>query len=254
MSKQYSCRHCDKEYTRKSAYDNHIVICTEMQTIGLSKREKECAFETETNIPNAKDMYLLLQHFATLCNKLAGRVDTLEKAAGREIRKIPVIPWLNSNIHPTVSFESYVNRIELGEVEEAALFVSCTPVANIFGDILGRALARMEIPSICTVSDKVTGLHMWDKTSGWSRLNPLYLSLISSRIHQKMLGVIQKWRDSHKVEMKQSDKLCIHYNERVSKIMSAEFVDGCRFMNEVRRVFSANITKVDVRGIELCDD
>jgi len=219
------------------------------QLIGMTKREAECQFEEQTDIPSHRDMYLLLQEYGKKNSKLVERVEVLERMAkppGEAKKKRKIIPWLNTNIAPRTTFKDYLVNLELGEELETDLFEGAKSVPKMFYEILANALARMEVPAMCTVSAKISGVHLWERESGWIRFDPEQLSPICRIVHQKLLKVLLAWCLAHTKEILKSDKISIVYTQALSRVQGFRHGPGARELTEVSNGLLGLMTKVEI--------
>ena len=61
------------------------------------------------------DLYKLVQHLQTRIDKLEEENAEIKKWVYRQKKRIDIITWLNQNIHPDISFNTWKMSISLGQ-------------------------------------------------------------------------------------------------------------------------------------------
>lgn len=104
----YTCKHCYKEYKRKSSFDRHILVCE------LIKRKK-LTNDNDDDIPSNKKLYEIILELAKKNDELEQKVNKLtskiEKWIDVKKKKINILEWLNHNIMPTATYEELTSKM-----------------------------------------------------------------------------------------------------------------------------------------------
>lgn len=106
----YTCKHCYKEYKRKSSFDRHILVCE------LIKRKK-ITNDDDDDTPSTKKLYEIILELAKKNDELEQKVNKLtskiEKWIDVKKKKINILEWLNHNIIPTDTYEELTSKMLL---------------------------------------------------------------------------------------------------------------------------------------------
>ena len=105
----YTCKYCDRKYTRKVYFDLHENACGIMQ-----KSDDERRFELEEHVDTLtlRKQYELLLQLANMVKKQDKQIQSLTRDFQRtQKKKLSILTWLDNNAHPRQSFEEWYSAL-----------------------------------------------------------------------------------------------------------------------------------------------
>jgi ribosomal protein L7/L12 len=217
------CEYCNKQYTRKSAFKRHVVLC---EVLHQSKRVQQCQEEEETDIPSTKQLYSIIQELAMKCNRMEEKMDIMQKWVDQKKKKINVIEWLMTNRECDIIFTDWVKKIYVDEGDITSLMEKSFVETAI--NTLKNNIKKSEDESlpIACFAEKTNKLYIYDKcgdTFQWMKLTSDGFASIVRQIHAKYLKQMCEWRDANRSLMDGSDKVGDVYNKAMLKVMGFDF-------------------------------
>lgn len=237
------CPFCDKEYTRQSSFNKHKVSC---EFLSKSKQEHKIEEEETNNLPSYKELVLIVQQLALECNNQKQKIQYLEKLIEPTKKKINVIQWLNTNIIPTVDFNTWKSQISIFQKHLTYLFDSpiIDAVTNVLQDII--KLPDDGQAPIFSFTEKPSKFYIF-KNDSWCEIQTTDLALLFKKIQSGLLQIILKWKTENLANPHSSDRLLEIYNRNMIKIMSISLEPDPTF-NKIRSNFY-NMIKIEIKHL-----
>jgi hypothetical protein len=241
----FCCVHCSKNYTRKSSYTRHTIVC---EILHQTKRERKCREEETTDIPTLQQMYIILQEMVIKNQALEEKVNEMQKWVHKTKQTLNVIQWLNTNIKPIVSFEDWTQTdIQVSEEDIQLLFDQ--PLINTIQHIFRNSLQQLLVAPIYCFSQKANVFYCFAKEScQWMHLESAEFIMMLKRIHQKMVKALCDWSTKNADKINKSDKLQLQYNKTLLKLMNIHFTYDSSSVSKIKSELFHHIKK-DLKNI-----
>ena len=126
------CKYCGKQYKQKKAYKKHELIC-QITRDDLNKINI---------IPSQKEMWILVQKLIIQNKEQQLKIEALERVVHRDIKKINMIDWLNTNIKKSTNFDTWLSK----------LYTTIDDLKYVFDSDIVRGLERILTNNIKTKS------------------------------------------------------------------------------------------------------
>ena len=95
------CCYCGKIYKQEKAYKKHELICQ------LTKKD----LNNISRIPTPKELWIFVQKLIIQNKEQQQKIEALESVVHRDIKKINMIDWLNTNIKNAPTFDNWVSKL-----------------------------------------------------------------------------------------------------------------------------------------------
>jgi hypothetical protein len=213
---KYSCSICDKKYTRKSSLDKHNILC---EFLLKSKREKIIDNEEAPDIPTYTELVNIVQELSLNYNYLKEKMKKMEKWIDKKKKKINVIDWLQSNRKPQLTFDIWINNLNIKNQEIEYLMEN-----NIFQTI-NKIWEQMNnndniIIPIVGFSQKNNLLYIYNSNNQWINMKTEDFQYLLHKLQHKLLEGLSNWRQNNLQEINNNDSISILYNKMIIKIMN----------------------------------
>lgn len=240
-SSNYSCKCCDKNYTQKSSYENHNVLC---EFLHMSKREKKVDEEESNDLPSYKNLVKLVGMLAVKNNKLEEKIESMQKWVDKSKKKINIVEWLNSNAKPVLSFAQFLESITLSESHVDLLNDNnmIKTLTNIFEEFFKKENA---LP-IYAFKEKPNTFYNYDEvTKKWSEMEKNSVVSLLYFIDRKVQNQITAWNIKYHEKIKYNDRWAQTFNKLVSKANALSYRDDATLSKLKGILF--NILKCEVK-------
>ena len=117
------CRYCRKQYKQEKACRKHELIC-QITRDDINKI---------SIIPSQKEMWILVQKLIIQNNSQQLKIEALERVVHRDIKKINMIDWLNTNIKKSTNFDTWLSK----------LYTTIDDLKYVFDSDIVRGLERI---------------------------------------------------------------------------------------------------------------
>ena len=184
QNRYHYCEYCNKQYTRKSSFNRHVILC---EVMNQSKRIRECEEQEETDIPTIKQLYSIIQELAISQKKMEEKMEMMQKWVDKKKKKINVIDWLTDNTNPSNTFEDWVSKLDVVQ-EDITLLTDNTIVQTII-NILKRNLLEDDNSSypIACFTEKSNKIYVYvDITQKWVQQTQTQFVYILKIVHSKI--------------------------------------------------------------------
>jgi len=214
------CCYCGKTYKSKTNMDKHIILC---ELLYKSKR----SVEEDEEALSLKKMYIMLLELGKKYNSLEEKVNEFNKFVINKKKKINVLEWLNTNIHPQILFEKLYEKIIIND--EDINFVLSNSFNDTVNEIFSRTIYNVneygEYPIFAFVQ-KSHMFYIYDKINedkiGWQELTREKLIGFLSRVHMKLYKSFCDWKKTKTEEIRNCDSFAIICDKTIVKLMSVE--------------------------------
>ena len=251
-SKQHNCKHCGKQYTRKTSYNRHYILCEIVhQSNSQSPWEKQCEEEETTSVPSVKHLYTIIQELAIKYQNLEEKMNNVQKWVETKKRKLNVIQWLNANREPNIDLQTWIKSIQVNE-EHIEILIEhnmIKTINDIFKKKISSAKDSAYIHPIFGLTQKENLLYCYNSfEEKWIKLSTDELIIILKNIHRKILIALCEWRDKNSDRINSSDKMEILYNKTMIKLMSVNFTQDSQILSKARSELYNNV-KTDLKHL-----
>ena len=241
MHKQ-KCLHCGRKFVRSRAYKEHTILCRELHK---SKYLKETDLHdniSESDVPNPKEMYILLQKMMLKFEQQQKQIECLKRKLKVQEKKLDVIDWLNKSFNnengtiEPIDCIRLITSYQVSEKEMNTLYNDSS--GNKTGLSLQNALLKIvrsifqhyeksEL-SIQCFDNKMNILYILsqqpckkENKRSWKQMTSNDIDEHIRMLHNTILFAFTKWRKEHKDEI-ESDNV-FHdslFVPRLNKIMN----------------------------------
>jgi hypothetical protein len=249
VTNKFCCTVCNKQYTRKSSLDKHIILCDfKMKT----KREHQIELEELGDVPTHFQLVKIVQELTLKLVKMEEKMEQMQKWVDRKKRKLNVVMWLNTNVNPTVGFLEWVHTCLIVKPDHFENLMENTifhTIQQIFEDNLSEK-TDFVYPISC-FSQKSGVFYICDKkedgTSEWRQLVLTDMILILKTIQNGMIRELTKWKADNQHKFDDNDKISILFNKAVIKLMNISFTQD----NNLSRIKNSlyNYLKTDLKSV-----
>lgn len=253
-----SCKYCGKKYTRKSAFDKHVLLC---EVFNKTEREKKLEDEEEIKeLPSQKQMYKIIEELAFKYQKMEEKMNEMQKWVQRNKKKINIIEWLNTNATSPVKFNELANTFVTTDkyIEDIIENNFMHAISTLFQDNLVDNYSNSTENTYCKpiycFVQKINTFYVIDDTNTntntqkqWKELDKTDLIRFFNIVHHKLTTCLREWKLKHEDKINNNDKWCEIYNKTIIKIMAINFKDDITF-NKVRTILY-NHLKIDLKNL-----
>ena len=178
------CKFCGRNYQRKTYYDRHKLTC---EFLSKSSRERELELEERDATPSHRKLYELVLELTIRNAKLEEKVAELGKVVSTQRKKICVIDWLNTNCHPTQTFEGWRKKVSVERKHMEGIFKYdyVQGMQYIFEESLPIG-SENELP-IRAFDQKENALFIYDGEV-WKTMTPGDFEKLTAMISKKVMG------------------------------------------------------------------
>jgi len=258
-STTHSCHCCGKTYTRKTSYIKHVILC---EVLCQTKREKKCEEEESTDIPSTKQLYNIIQELAIKYQNMEQKMNEMQKWVETKKRKLNVIQWLNINIEPSTTIQTWIQTIQVNE-EHIEILIEENMFQTIAAILRGRlkadknasqttpsaSLSKSQETPIYCLTQKANLFYCYnDETNKWSHFTSEEIIIMLKRLHQKLVKALCEWHDNNISRINSSDKMQILYNQTMIKLMSVNFTQDSQILSKIKNDLYQQL-KTDMKNV-----
>ena len=253
----FNCEYCRKEYTRKSAYKRHAILCEiihsqQVNSKASLKREEKCEEEETTSIPTLTTLYHIVQELAIENKKMREEISELHKHLTKGMKKVNILEWLNTDDPhqpaPTKTFKEFMKTIQVTQ-NAVHILMNDTALQTIIHIVQENFISITEIP-IKAFSQKNNSMYIYNNAqTNWKKLQPEEFILLLKHIHSKILSQLCEWYNKNKTEILRGEKLSDIYDKTLHKLMSVDFETSPTLVSKIR-THLYNLIKTDLKSVE----
>jgi hypothetical protein len=241
------CIYCGKSYVKRKNLDTHITICELLQK---SKKSSLLIEDDEHPIPSQYKLFQMVIELGKKYNKLEEKMEEMQKWVVKKKKKINMIEWLNTNIHPNILFEKLIDKVIVTDKDIEFL------LNNSFYDSLNELFSKTiynlnetESP-IFAFTEKNNLFYIYDTSEKWIELSRENLTKFMNKVHMKFIKAFSEWKKTNIEEVKKNDRFATTCDKTLVKLMSVVFNVESTF-NKVSSILYNHIKKDFKEIIEL---
>lgn len=243
---EYKCLYCPKTYKQKHNYNRHVSICKFLKS---SEKEQQNSIELESeNIPNLFELFQLVKEINLENEELKKRVQKLENKGTKEIKKVHIIEWLQSQ-KPCITFEKWLLQELYPNIEDHLEHVFQKDLLFGIHKMLENYFSTCQsvlLPICSYQKNKIINIYIYDIFDGnecWQQIShTLFDKYMSHMCDQFILIFNQVWYQKNKEKIDSSDKYKEKYIENYQKVLGGKQKKDVLY-TKLRGVIAENVKK-----------
>lgn len=228
----FHCLYCNKEYTRKTSYSKHIIICEiiykqRTQPKASQKREEKC--EEEETPPNISThaLYNIIQELAFKMKHMEEELHEIKKYISTNVNNINIINMLNSHTSPIptpkITYEEWkrdfvVTEQDIRNVESIVETIKTLIKKNLKESPFISFLQKKHVIYMYSVSIEEN-----NSTYCWRKQTPEEFISLFKFVHSKITQALSGWYRKNKDAILRCDRLSDEYQKNLGKLTSIDF-------------------------------
>jgi len=197
----FRCKKCDKKYYRQTAYDKHIIWCSNndsptplLNSIIEKNEQKKIVTTTLNGLPLQEIVVELIN-----CNiKLRKDVEELKKWVQTKKRKINILEWLNETpgSNPTqTNYKDYMVNLIVSRKDLEIVFN--TDLITGVQDILEKYFSENDMAPFQSFDQKDNLIYAYTEKSKWELLSNDDFNKMIFKITKQFLTEFQRWKEEN---------------------------------------------------------
>jgi hypothetical protein len=252
IAKPLCCVVCKKDYTRKSSYERHKLLCDfKLKT----PREHQIEIEELGDIPSHFQLVKIVQELSSQVSKLTTELNEMKKYVEKKKRKLNAVLWLNTKINPTMGFLEWVHTsltVNSSHFEylmdgDNSIYVV---IQRIFEDNISPSMdfvypisAFTEKPGVFYICEKQAS-----GEASWALLEMPDMLLMLKKIQNGLVRELTNWKTINKGRMDDNDRLAIAFQRAIQKLFSISFTQDNNFSKMKNSLYA--YLKTDLKSVE----
>lgn len=258
-TKMFQCVYCCKEYTRKSSYSRHLILCEiifnqNSKSRASLKREEKC--EEEESPPNIPipTLYRIVQELALENKHMKQQVEEIRKYISINVNKIDVINMLNSPSSPipvpSITCDAWKKEFKVEEEDVRNLENMVETIHSLIKKNLNPNNGSSNSPQqpFISFAQKKHIIYIYGTDQTWKKQTPEDFVSLLKFIHSKIARTLSCWYKSNKEAILRSERMSDEYQKNLNKLMSLDF--NSVTTNSKIRSYLYNLTKIDLTTIQ----
>jgi len=211
------CVNCGKTYKKRENLTKHLILCDFL-------RKKPLEEDEQIVIPSQRVMYQLLIELGQKYNKLEEKMEEMSKWVSKKKKKINVVEWLNTNITPNITFDSFM-EVRIGFQDADMEFIISSSFYDVMHHVFSRSLFEMEKLPIFAFAQKVNTFYIYQgENIGWMELSREKMVKWFNKMHMQFVSAFYSWIKVKRAEIVgHSDKFETAFDKANIKLMSVDF-------------------------------
>ena len=167
----FNCLYCSKEYTRKSSYSRHVLLCEiiykqKAQSKASQIREEKCE-EEERPPPNIsiQVLYQIVQELVLKNKNMENELQDIKQYISINVNNINVINMLNSPTSPiptpTITYEEWKRDIKVSEDD----IIDLENIMETMKSVIKKNLTPSITPPFISFAQKKHAIYIYTSTS-----------------------------------------------------------------------------------------
>ena len=198
------CHFCDKVFQREKSFKKHLVKCSVINNVNLLNTDEL--------------MFDLLRNLLKTNENLKTRIEKLEKQVIKENKKekIDIIEWLDNNKHVRITFEDFIEDIEIEKETLKYVYNNgiLDGIKKVIKDEIIKYKDKYETEPIISFEKKKNTVYVKSE-KGWKCLSIVELKNILCKMQRKMMI---KFKKENNVEKIKTERDMETYNKRFMKL------------------------------------
>ncbi len=248
IKNKHQCQYCDKIYSRKNSLINHLILC---EITHKSNNDKKIEEEESEDIPNYSQLVKIVLELTKKCNKLEESLEKMKVWVENKKKKINIISWLNTSYKSELSFEDWINKLEITSVNLDYLFHNTiiNTIVNIFENNL-KSNDNIKYPIVCfTQKNNVFYINKNNgEETNWIQISLEDIVKILKKIQNTLISLLMKWKETNlKNKTIDSEQIDDIFNKTIIKLMDISFHQDAS-MGKIKTGLY-NYLKVDLKNM-----
>jgi len=228
-SGQYCCVNCSKSYKKRENLIKHLVLCDFLKT----SKNKPFDEDDECVIPPPRIMYHLLIELGKKYNTLEEQMTEMTKWVSKKKKKINVIDWLNTNIAPTTTFDSFMTSNDWLTIIDTDIdnITTSRTFYDTINETFSRTLFVLENIPVFVFTQKANIIYVFlgqnngdDENNGWIELSREKMVKWFNKIHIKFVKEFYSWEKIKRLKHgTNNDNFDIMISKTNIKLMNVDF-------------------------------
>jgi hypothetical protein len=219
--KKYTCKFCLREYTRKTYFDRHILVCEIISKKSIEKEE-------ESDTPNIRKLYEIILELTKKNNELEKKVNHLSKWLDVKKKKINVIEWLDTHIIPNITYSQFVKKlyemVDREQLEKIFEHGHILGVTRIIYCLIDKS-SEENIP-IKAFDQKENCLYIYEydeqlEKNKWTIMSQIKFNRFISDISKLIMREFNAWKDENEHRLAHDD-FAIQYHTNLLKVIGGQ--------------------------------
>lgn len=232
----FNCSYCRKEYTRKTSYSRHELLCEiihkqKNQSKASQKREEKCE-EEETPPPNIsiQALYQIVQELVFKTKHMEEELHNIKQYISTNVNNINVMNMLNSPTSPIptpkITYEDWKMGFKVSEDD----ITEIDSIIETMKSVIKKNLALTSYPFISFTQKKhaIYIYTLFEENNNnimyfWKKQTPEEFLSFFKFIHSKIQQALSGWYKKNKETILRSDHLTRQYERNLNKLLSIDF-------------------------------
>ena len=242
----FECDFCEKQYKLKSRFEKHILMCN-ITSKSVNERKKENELIDKT--PSIQQLYEIIKQLAQKNDILERKVEKLSVWVNNNKKKINVVDWMNENRSIKITFENWLNSLEITK-EDMELVFNYNFVEGI-RFIIQRIIPDVgdtqgEIP-VKAFDQKEGIIYIFNGAeTGWGIMPPEIFERFFMRIAKGLLNQLKYWQDLNRHRICDNGFTEI-YIDNVKKITGGDLTKEQQYTKVKRMLY--NHVKINLKNV-----
>jgi hypothetical protein len=245
-----SCIHCGKCYKTRIRLDKHSILCQINSAAKLRYKYTGIDEDEDLVLPSQKEMYKILLDLTLKCNKMEEKLEVMSKWVDKKKKKINVVEWLNSNVHPDITFDLLVDSIKVSTAE-IDFFITNKHFLDCLNEIFNKYFYNKSCSPLFAFTQKVNHIYVYEKNAegviSWNELTRDKCIYFLNIIHYKFIRAMYDWKKLNQDKINTCDRFIVKYGEANIKLMDVNFKNE-NTLGRIRASLYNNI-KTDLKAL-----
>ena len=219
--KLYNCKYCNRFYTRKQAYEKHILCC---EILSINHEEHKLKLEDiDDTPPNIVKLYEIIKELTYKQAKQEKEIENLKQFVNKTKKKLSIIDWLNENCKKNVAFDIFIKniRIERKHLEYIFKYDFINGFIYIFQEILPL---NIDLPIRCF--DQKSETFFIVKNDNWLVMTGLEYEEMIDIINRKIIVEFGEWQRENYDKIIKDQKFNDIYENNIIKVLGTNKSKG----------------------------
>ena len=217
----FRCKKCDKKYYRQTAYDKHIIWCSDNDSptpLLNSIIEKNGQKNIGTGVLKGVPLQDIVIELINSNIKLRKDVEELKKWVQTKKRKINILEWLNEKTASNPTQKTHKEyMVDLIVSRKDLELVFNTDLITGVQDILEKYFSSNDMAPFQSFDQKDNIIYVYTENSKWELLSTDDFNKMIFKITKQILTEFQKWKqeNEHKLYTDHFSTIVIQNTKKV---------------------------------------
>jgi hypothetical protein len=240
--KVYNCIHCNRFYSRKSAYEKHVLCC---EILSNNPKEHQLKLqEIDDAPPNIVKLYDIIKELVYKQAKQEKEIESLKQFISKTKKRLSVIDWLNENCKKNITFNSFMKniKIERKHLDYIFKYDFIDGLMYTFQEILPLS---GELPIRCF--DQKPGTFFIVKNDNWVVMTGMEYEEMLDTINRMIIVEFGEWQEENRDKIIKDTKFNDIYEENIIKVLGTKRPKGItynRIKNKLYGYLKFNLKRI----------